>query len=172
MSKITIELLNKIQAEFAKNIEQRKIHQEASYQGKFQVLVCASTGCISNKSLLVLERFSKKVKEVGLQDQVDVIQTGCHGLCEMGPVVIVYPQGAFYAKVSVDDVDKIVEQHLKNNQIVKEKLFWESFQNDKLVPLNQTGFYKKQIRIALRNSGLINPERIEEYIGTGGYQAL
>ncbi|MDR0739972.1 MAG: 4Fe-4S binding protein [Mycoplasmataceae bacterium] len=172
MSKITIEKLNEIKDEFKKNIDQRKIHQEASYQGKFQVLVCASTGCISNKSLLVLERFVKKVKEVGLQDQVDVVQTGCHGLCEMGPVVIVYPQGAFYAKVTVDDVDQIVEQHFKNNQIVKEKLFWESFQNDKLVPLNQTGFYKKQIRIALRNSGLINPERIEEYIGTDGYQAL
>jgi (2Fe-2S) ferredoxin len=123
MSKMTIELLNKIQTEFAKNIEQRKIHQEASYQGKFQVLVCASTGCISNKSLLVLERFVKKVKEAGLQEQVDVVQTGCHGLCEMGPVVIVYPQGAFYAKVTVNDVDLIVEQHLKNNQIVKEKLF-------------------------------------------------
>jgi (2Fe-2S) ferredoxin len=123
MSKMTIEQLNIIKDKFVRNIEQRQIHQEASYQGKFQVLVCASTGCISNKSLLVLERFVKKVKEIGLQDQVDVVQTGCHGLCEMGPVVIVYPQGAFYAKVTVADVDKIVEQHLKNNQIVKEKLF-------------------------------------------------
>jgi (2Fe-2S) ferredoxin len=123
MAKMTIERLNQIKEQFAKNIEQRKIHQEASYNGKYQVLVCASTGCISNKSLLVLERFSKKVKEAGITNKVDVVQTGCHGLCEMGPVVIVYPEGAFYAKVTPEDVDKIVESHLVNGQIVKEKLF-------------------------------------------------
>jgi (2Fe-2S) ferredoxin len=169
---MTIEKLNEIKEQFSKNIAQRRIHQEAGYTGKYQVLVCASTGCISNKSMLVLERFNSKVKENNLTDKVDVVQTGCHGLCEMGPVVIVYPQGAFYAKVSPEDVDLIVEEHLKNNRIVTKKLFWESFQNDKLVPLHQTGFYKKQKRIALKNSGIINPERIEEYVGADGYQAL
>jgi (2Fe-2S) ferredoxin len=120
---MTIEKLNLIKSQNAHNIEQRKIHQEASYKGKYQVLVCASTGCISNNSKDVLARFQAKVKEVGIENKVDVVQTGCQGLCEMGPVVIVYPQGAFYAKVQVQDVDKIVSEHLVNGNIVKEKLF-------------------------------------------------
>jgi NADH-quinone oxidoreductase subunit F/NADP-reducing hydrogenase subunit HndC len=123
MAKMTIELLNKIRAQNVHNIEQRRIHQEASYQGKYQVLVCASTGCISNSSKDVLTRFQEKVKEAGIANKVDVVQTGCQGLCEMGPVVIIYPQGAFYAKVQPTDVDKIVESHLVNGQVVKEKLF-------------------------------------------------
>jgi (2Fe-2S) ferredoxin len=123
MARMTIEKLNLIKSQNAHNIEQRKIHQEASYHGKYQVLVCASTGCISNNSKDVLARFQTKVKEVGIEDKVDVVQTGCQGLCEMGPVVIVYPQGAFYAKVQVQDVDKIVTEHLVNGNIVKEKLF-------------------------------------------------
>lgn len=172
MAKMTIEILNQIKKQYAANIEQRKIHQEVSYQGKYQILVCASTGCISNNSRDVLARFQKKIKEAGIADKCDVVQTGCHGLCEMGPVVIVYPQGAFYAKIQVADVDQIVEQHLVKGEIVKEKLFWDSFRDGKLVPLSETGFYKKQIRIALKNSGIINPERIEEYIAADGYQAL
>ncbi|GHU34661.1 hypothetical protein FACS1894166_12370 [Bacilli bacterium] len=123
MAKMTIEILNQIKKQYAANIEQRKIHQEVSYQGKYQILVCASTGCISNNSRDVLARFQKKIKEAGIADKCDVVQTGCHGLCEMGPVVIVYPQGAFYAKIQVADVDQIVEQHLVKGEIVKEKLF-------------------------------------------------
>ncbi|MDR0826252.1 MAG: NADH-quinone oxidoreductase subunit NuoF [Mycoplasmataceae bacterium] len=172
MAKMTIELLNQIKNQYIANIEKSKIHQEASYQGKYQVLVCASTGCISNNSKDVLARFEKKIKEAGIANKCDVVQTGCHGLCEMGPVVIIYPQGAFYAKVQPSDVDKIVEQHLVKGEVVKEKLFWDSFRDGKLVPLSETGFYKKQIRIALKNSGIINPERIEEYFAADGYQAL
>jgi (2Fe-2S) ferredoxin len=120
---MTVAQLKQIKNQFSKIIEQRKIHQEQGFNGKYQVLVCASTGCISNKSLLVLERFNQKIKEAGISDKVDVVQTGCHGLCEMGPVVIVYPQGAFYAKVTLDDVDHIVSEHLVNNRIVTNKLF-------------------------------------------------
>jgi (2Fe-2S) ferredoxin len=123
MAKMTIELLNKIKAQNVHHIEQRQIHQEASYKGKYQVLVCVSTGCLSTDSKAVLTRFQQKVKEAKLQDKVDIVPTGCPGYCEMGPVVIVYPQGAFYAKVQPEDVDKIVESHLINNQVVKEKLF-------------------------------------------------
>jgi NADH-quinone oxidoreductase subunit F/NADP-reducing hydrogenase subunit HndC len=120
---MTIAELNQIKEQFVKNIEQRRIHQEASYKGKYQVLVCASTGCISNKSLKVLEKFKERVKAAGIEDKVDVVQTGCHGLCEMGPVVIVYPQGAFYAKIQPEDVERIVQEHLVNNKIVTDKLF-------------------------------------------------
>jgi NADH-quinone oxidoreductase subunit F/NADP-reducing hydrogenase subunit HndC len=120
---MTLTQLNTIKQQFAKNISDRKIHQEASFDGKYQVLVCLSTGCISNQSANVLERFRLKVKEANIQDKVDVVPTGCHGLCEMGPVVIIYPQGAFYAKVKVEDVDRIVNEQLVNHKVVTDKLF-------------------------------------------------
>jgi (2Fe-2S) ferredoxin len=120
---MTIEQLNLIKNQYVKNIEQRQIHKDASYNGKFQILVCASTGCISGRSMDVIKRFEQKIKEVGLQARADVVPTGCHGLCEMGPVVIIYPQGAFYAKVKVEDVDRIVDSHLIKNEIVQDKLF-------------------------------------------------
>jgi (2Fe-2S) ferredoxin len=122
MAVMTIEKLNEIKNKFAKNIELRKVYHDKANVGKRQVLVCASTGCISNKSMEVLKRFEQQVNQHGLTNKVDVVQTGCHGLCEMGPVVIVYPEGAFYAKVKSEDVDKIVENHLKNGQIVTDKL--------------------------------------------------
>jgi (2Fe-2S) ferredoxin len=120
---MTIQKLNQIRDQYKANIEQRKIHQEESYKGKYQVLVCASTGCIANKGLLIIDKFNEEIKKHNLQDKVDVVPTGCHGLCEMGPVVIVYPQGAFYAKIKVEDVEKIVTQHLIGNKVVTEKLF-------------------------------------------------
>jgi NADH-quinone oxidoreductase subunit F/NADP-reducing hydrogenase subunit HndC len=120
---MTFEQLQQIKQQFAKNIELRKIHQETSYQGKYQILVCLSTGCISNQSAKILERFKQKIQSADLTAKADVVPTGCHGLCEMGPVVIVYPQGAFYAKVTLADVDRIVEQHIGKNQVVTDKLF-------------------------------------------------
>jgi (2Fe-2S) ferredoxin len=123
MATMTFEKLKQIRDQYKTNIDQRKIHQEASDHGKYQVLVCASTGCISNHSMNVLKAFEQEVKNQNIADKVDVVQTGCHGLCEMGPVVIVYPQGAFYAKVKVEDVPAIVESHLKNHQVVTNKLF-------------------------------------------------
>ena len=139
-----------------------------------QVLVCGGTGCTSSGSALLIDEFEKQLKENGLYDEVKVVKTGCFGLCALGPIVIVYPEGAFYSMVKKEDVKEIVEEHLLKGRIVQRLLYDESVHEgtDEIKSLNEVDFYKKQHRIALRNCGVINPENIEEYIGTGGYQAL
>jgi NADP-reducing hydrogenase subunit HndC len=109
---------------------------------------------------------------VGLQDEVQVVQTGCFGLCALGPVVIVYPEGAFYNRITPEDCKEIVDEHLLKGRIVKRLLFQETLDGDNIKALNETCFYNKQVRIALRNCGVINPDCIDEYIGTDGYMAL
>ena len=136
------------------------------------VLVCGGTGCSSSNSALIRERFIEKIKEVNLDNEVQVIGTGCFGLCEVGPVVIIYPEGSFYARMTVDRVDEIVEEHLLKGRIVTKYLFDESVKGEKLKALSEVDFYKKQKRVALRNCGLINPENINEYIARDGYLAL
>lgn len=136
------------------------------------VLVCGGTGCSSSKSALIKQRFEEKIKEVNLDNEVQVVGTGCFGLCEAGPVVIIYPEGTFYARMSVDRVDEIVEEHLLKGRIVRKYLFDESAKNEQIKPLSEVDFYKKQKRVALRNCGLINPENINEYIARDGYMAL
>ncbi|SET47446.1 NAD(P)-dependent iron-only hydrogenase diaphorase component flavoprotein [Natronincola peptidivorans] len=136
------------------------------------VLVCAGTGCVSSDSAKILDRFEELLEKHELEKEVKVIKTGCFGLCEAGPIVIVYPEGAFYSHISVDDVDKITEEHLLKGRIVKDLLYKESVEEDKIRSIDEVGFYKKQQRVALRNCGLINPEVIEEYIAFDGYQAL
>lgn len=136
------------------------------------VLVCGGTGCSSSNSALIRERFIEKIKEVNLDNEVQVIGTGCFGLCEAGPVVIIYPEGSFYARMTIDRVDEIVEEHLLKGRIVKKYLFDESIKDEKLKALSEVDFYKKQKRVALRNCGLINPENISEYIARDGYLAL
>ena len=137
-----------------------------------QVLVCGGTGCSSSKSALIKQRFEEKIKEVNLDDEVQVVGTGCFGLCEKGPIVIVYPEGAFYSGMTVDKVDEIVEEHLLKGRIVRKYLFDESAKGEHIKPLSEVGFYNKQKRVALRNCGLINPEDINEYIARDGYMAL
>ncbi len=139
---------------------------------KRQVLVCSSTGCVSSNSLSVAEKFEEEIKNNQIEDEVNVIRTGCFGLCALGPIVIVYPEGAFYSKVKVEDVPRIVKEHLKEGNIVKELLYEETLDGDEVKSLNQTPFYAKQRRIVLRNCGVIDPENIDEYIGTKGYAAL
>ncbi|MDD2494399.1 MAG: NADH-quinone oxidoreductase subunit NuoF [Tissierellia bacterium] len=136
------------------------------------VLICGGTGCTSSKSDLIKKRFEEKIKEVNLENEVQVVGTGCFGLCAVGPIVIVYPEGSFYSEMNVDKVDEIVEEHLLKGRIVKKYLFEESAQDEKLKSLNEVEFYKKQKRVALRNCGLINPESINEYIARDGYMAL
>ncbi|WP_326911314.1 NADH-quinone oxidoreductase subunit NuoF [Sedimentibacter sp. MB31-C6] len=136
------------------------------------VLVCGGTGCTSSKSDLIKKRFEEKIKEVNLDDEIQVIATGCFGLCEVGPVVIIYPEGSFYARMTVDRVDEIVEEHLLKGRIVKKYLFEESTKDDIIKSLGDVDFYKKQKRVALRNCGVINPENINEYIARDGYMAL
>jgi len=136
------------------------------------VLVCGGTGCTSSGSVKLIEEFEKRLAENGLEKEVKIIKTGCFGLCALGPVVVIYPEGAFYSMVKVEDVEEIVKEHLLKGRIVKRLLYQETLENDNVKSLNEVDFYKKQRRIALRNCGVIDPENIEEYIGTDGYQAL
>ena len=136
------------------------------------VLVCGGTGCTSSGSARIIEAFEKELDHAGLTEEVKVIKTGCFGLCALGPVVIVYPEGSFYSRVAPEDVQEIVEEHLLKGRIVKRLLYTETVVEDQVKSLNDTDFYKKQHRVALRNCGVINPEDINEYIAYDGYQAL
>ncbi len=136
------------------------------------VLVCGGTGCTSSHSEDIIKTLEEQIAEKGLADEIKVIKTGCFGLCAKGPIMIVYPEGCFYSEVKVDDIPEIVEEHLLKGRIVKRLLFDETVSTDTVKSLNQTAFYKKQKRLALRNCGVINPESIEEYIALDGYQAL
>jgi len=137
-----------------------------------QVLVCGGTGCSSLNSQGIYDRFEKKIAESGLSNEVKMVRTGCFGLCELGPIVIVYPEGSFYAKVKLEDVDKIVSEHLVKGRIVKELLYHDIPEKVYATSLNDIEFYKKQMRVALRNCGVIDPEKIDEYIALDGYTAL
>ena len=136
------------------------------------VLVCGGTGCTSSGSQKIMERLKKELEKQGLTDEVAVIQTGCHGLCALGPIMIVYPDASFYSMVKEEDIPEIVSEHLLKGRVVKRLLYQETVTPAGVKALIDTDFYKKQHRIALRNCGIINPEVIEEYIGTGGYEAL
>ena len=136
------------------------------------MLVCGGTGCTSSKSPLIIEEFKDKLKKYDLEKEVNVVQTGCFGLCALGPVVVVYPEGSFYSKVTPEDVEEIVSEHLLKGRIVTRLLYEETVQEDTIKSLNETAFYKKQQRVALRNCGIINPEIIDEYIAFDGYAAL
>ena len=119
-----------------------------------------------------MEALKKEIEKNGLSDEVAVVQTGCHGLCALGPIMIVYPDAAFYSMVKEEDIPEIVSEHLLKGRVVKRLLYQETVTPAGVKALIDTDFYKKQHRIALRNCGIINPESIEEYIGTGGYEAL
>ncbi len=136
------------------------------------VLVCGGTGCTSSGSKQIISEFEKQLVEFGIDKEVKVVQTGCFGLCALGPIVIVYPEGSFYSMVQKDDVAEIVEQHLLKGKIVKRLLYKETVEDDKIKSLNEVDFYKKQMRVSLRNCGVINPEVIDEYIAYDGYKAL
>lgn len=136
------------------------------------VLVCGGTGCTSSGSQQIIQTLKEELKKNRLQNEVAVVKTGCHGLCAEGPVMIVYPEAVFYSKVRPEDVGEIVSEHLLKGRIVERLVYHEAQAPEGIKSLNETTFYKKQHRIALRNCGVINPESIDEYIGTGGYEAL
>ena len=142
------------------------------------VLICGGTGCTSSGSLTLQAAFNKNIEEFGLAEEVKLVQTGCFGLCALGPIVIVYPDGTFYSRVTPDDVKEIVEEHLLKGRIV-ERLVYRDQATDEIVEkeaaslsLSDTNFYKSQKRIVLRNCGVIDPDNIEEYIAMDGYAAL
>nr|MBR4279806.1 NADH-quinone oxidoreductase subunit NuoF [Clostridia bacterium] len=138
------------------------------------VMVCGGTGCTSSNSAAVIAEFEKQLLEKGLDKEVKVVRTGCFGLCEAGPVCIVYPEGSFYAHVTPENVTKIVDEHLIKGRIVKELLYKGAMEEDEktVKSLDKVDFYKKQKRVALRNCGVIDPENIDEYIAFDGYAAL
>ncbi len=136
------------------------------------VLVCGGTGCTSSGSPQIIETLQAEINKNGLKEEVAVVQTGCHGLCALGPIMIVYPDATFYALVKPEDVPEIVSEHLLKGRIVSRLVYTETVTEEGIKSLNETDFYKKQHRIALRNCGVINPENIDEYIATSGYEAL
>ncbi len=148
-----------------------KLSKQAGYRK--QVLVCGGTGCTSSHSLKVIDQLEKSLKELKLDD-VLIVKTGCFGLCALGPIMIVYPEGAFYAQMTPEHAKTVAEQHLvKGGSIVKDLLYKGTVSDDgTIIPFAETPFYKKQMRIALRNCGVIAAEDIEEAIAAGDYAAL
>ena len=151
--------------------EGEKLAKKTGYRK--QVLVCGGTGCTSSHSMKVIAQLEKSLKELKLDD-VLVVKTGCFGLCSLGPIMIVYPEGAFYSQMTPEHVKTVAEKHLvKGGEIVKELLYQGTVMTDgSIIPFAETPFYKKQLRIALRNCGVIAPEDIEEAIAAGDYEAL
>ena len=135
-------------------------------------MVCCGTGCTSSESPKIAEAFEKQLKLSDLDKEVKVVRTGCFGLCAIGPIVMIFPEGACYSRVTAEDVPEIVQEHLVKGRIVKRLLHMESDAGDAVTSLAETKFYKHQQRIALRNCGVIDPESIDEYIGVDGYLAL
>lgn len=141
---------------------------------RLQVLICGGTGCMSSNSKLIKEEFENVLKEFKIEDEVRIVFTGCFGLCEKGPVVIVYPDETFYTHIKTTDVRRIVEEHIYKGRVVKDLVYKETIDtvNNRIKGLNEVNFYHKQRRVALRNCGQINPLVIEEYIARDGYMAL
>ncbi len=138
------------------------------------VLCCAGTGCSASDSVKISEQFEEELKKFGLENEVKVVRTGCFGLCQKGPIVAVYPDKVFYSHVKIDDVERIVSEHLYKGRVVKDlELSDEDLKTgEKILDIDKIKFYEKQQRIALRNCGKINPEDITEYIAVDGYEAL
>ena len=149
-----------------------RTHGNASSKYERHVLVCGGTGCTSSGSPKIIEKLKEELKANGLAEKVQIVKTGCFGLCERGPIMIVYPEGSFYSRVNIDEIHRIVKEHLVDGNPVKEFLYEETVAGDEIKSLDDTAFYKKQHRVALRNCGVIDPENINEYIGRNGYRAL
>ncbi len=137
-----------------------------------QVLICGGTGCTSSGSKVLIDTLKEELKKNDLDKEIEIVVTGCHGLCEKGPIVIVQPDNIFYSNVKKEDIPLIVSEHLLKGRVVTSLVYEEMVTDNGLKPLKDTNFYKHQTRVALRNCGVINPESIDEYIGTGGYEAL
>ncbi|MCQ2432150.1 MAG: NADH-quinone oxidoreductase subunit NuoF [Clostridia bacterium] len=140
---------------------------------KRNVLVCGGTGCTSSHSQDIIDTLNAEIAKHGMTDEIKVVRTGCFGLCALGPIMIVYPEGCFYSMIKAENIPEIVEEHFVKGNIVTKYLYKETVLEDgSIKKYNETDFYKKQIRVALRNCGVINPEDINEYIARDGYQAL
>lgn len=176
---MTISELNEIREKYRDLVLVRKLAAkeseklEKNTQYRKQVLICGGTGCTSSGSKKVIKAMKKELEKQGIDD-VLVVRTGCFGLCSLGPIMIVYPEGAFYSQITPEEIPEIVSGHLaKGGKPLNKYLYAETVHSDgTAIPLSETPFYKKQMRIALRNCGMIDPENIEEAIGANAYQAL
>ena len=183
----TIEQLNEIRSSALENIsiryaasdmsevpEMKAIveKQIAENPGAHHILVCASTSCLAGKAGKLIELFEQKAEQTGKAGIVRVIKTGCFGLCAVGPVVIVYPEGIFYAHVDEAGAEKIYTEHIMGGGVAREFVYDDAIVDGEIIPFEETGFFKKQLRVALRNCGILDPENINEYIAHDGYQAL
>ncbi len=135
------------------------------------VLVCTGTGCVSSGAKNLKTTLEEELADKDLSSEIKIVETGCHGFCEKGPIMIVYPEGVFYCEVSEDDVAEVVEEHLLKGRTVERLLFREPMTEEQIPSYKDIDFYKKQQRIALANCGKIDPEDIDEYIALGGYEA-
>ncbi|MBQ8727767.1 MAG: NADH-quinone oxidoreductase subunit NuoF [Oscillospiraceae bacterium] len=167
----TLEELNVVKAKMEGEVALRT-HGNASSKYERHVLVCGGTGCTSSGSMKIIDALEREISANGLTEKVQIVKTGCFGLCALGPIMIVYPEGTFYSMVTEDRIARIVKEHFVEGNPVKEYLYNETVDGDEIKALDDTAFYKKQHRVALRNCGVINPECIDEYIGRGGYEAL
>lgn len=172
----TLEELNAIRDKMADlvgfRVEEKGAEKKSGGQYERHVLVCAGTGCTSSGSLKIAAKLEEEIEKAGLKDKVCVVKTGCHGLCSLGPVMIIYPEAAFYSNTELEHIPEIVAEHLVKGNIVTKYLYQETVTDEGVISMHETHFYKKQYRVALRNCGVIDPENIEEYIGRDGYQAL
>ncbi len=168
--------LQEVKAREYVHVAMRTSAEEAKkYEGQTfrkNVLICGGTGCTSSDSEKLIAKMKEELAKAGLDKEVNVVRTGCFGLCALGPIMIVYPEGSFYSRVKIEDIPRIVEEHLKGGKVVKELLYDETVDGDRIKSLSETTFYAKQKRVALRNCGVINPEDIKEYIAVDGYKAL
>ncbi|MBR4555131.1 MAG: NADH-quinone oxidoreductase subunit NuoF [Ruminococcus sp.] len=175
---MTVADLNKIKTEYEDLIKVRKVVEEegkklAEKTGyRKQILVCGGTGCTSSGSRKVIAALEDELKAQNVND-VLIVKTGCFGLCALGPIMIVYPEGCFYSQVKPENMKRIVDEHIIGGNVCKDLLYKETVHEDgSIISLSETNFYKKQMRIALENCGVIDPENVKEYIATDGYQAL
>lgn len=169
----SVEDLNQLKENELKSInirfKDKSIEKEIK---KHHILICAGTGCTSSKSDLVRRKLEKEIKKRNLQQDVKVFKTGCFGFCKLGPILVIHPDRTFYVQVSPDDVDDIINDHIQNGQLV-DRLLYHSPKNDEIQKtIDEIDFFNHQVRIALRNCGVIDPENINEYIAMDGYMAL
>ena len=170
---MTIEELKRIKEQTLPQINMRHTHTvENETKYKHQVLVCGGTGCTSSGSGKLIDEFKAQVSAHGIEDEVQIVRTGCFGLCELGPIVIVYPEGVFYAQCKTENVKRIVEEHIIGGKVIDDLVYHEKTTGEVKEKLSDMQFYKKQSRLALRNCGVVDPEKIEDYIAFDGYQAL